>query len=291
MSVNAERPDDPGVAGLGGGAGAVRSLPISKVTVLGAGSWGTTVASLFAKKTNTILWARSESTAAEVDTMHTNSAYLGDRPLSESLKAYSNLEKATAGADLLVIAVPSHGFRSILEASRGFVGENTRVLSLAKGIEAGSLRRMTQIIEEILPGHSFGFLTGPNLASEVIDGQPTASVIASSDPKMSLEIQRILHSPTMLIYTNPDVIGCELAGALKNVIAIAAGMAEGLGFGDNSRAALITRGLAEMGRLGVAAGGRPLTFAGLAGLGDLVATCTSPRSRNHYVGRQLGLGR
>ena len=168
------------------------------------------------------------------------------------------------------------------------------VVSLAKGIEQGTLARMTEVACEVLAGHEpacVGVLTGPNLAREVAAGQPTASVVAMTDAAVAEEMQRIFFAPTLRVYTNPDVVGCEMAGALKNVIAIGAGIADGLGYGDNTKAALMTRGLAELARLGVAMGGDPLTFAGLAGMGDLIATCSSPQSRNRHVGVELGKGR
>ncbi len=263
---------------------------IERVCVLGAGSWGTTVASLFAHRVPTYLWARSLQVADEIDQHHTNTKYLGDIELSPSLRSTHDLELALSGCSLVVLAVPSHGLREIVTQASKWISHQIPILSLTKGIEAGSNMRMTQIVEEQLASTKIGFLTGPNLAREVIEGQPTASVIASNDEGLSHEIQRLLHSKTMRVYRNSDIVGSEIAGALKNVMAIAAGMAEGLGFGDNSRAALITRSLAEIGRLGVRLGGRPMTFAGLAGLGDLVATCTSVRSRNHSVGRMLGQG-
>ncbi len=264
---------------------------IEKVAVLGAGSWGTTVASLLAQQVQTVLWARSPELASAVNRDHMNRIYLADRPLSLALTATSSLDEALQGAGLVVMGIPSHGFRAILLEARGRMGSAVPVISLAKGLEDGSLKRMTEIVAELDPDRPRGILTGPNLASEVADGQPTASVVASSDPELASEVQRLCHSRTFRVYTNPDIVGCEIAGSLKNVMAIASGMSDGLGFGDNTRAALITRGLAEMGRLGYAIGGRPLTFAGLAGMGDLVATCTSSRSRNHYVGFQLGRGR
>jgi glycerol-3-phosphate dehydrogenase (NAD(P)+) len=190
--------------------------------------------------------------------------------------------------------VPSHGYRSVLSDAAGAVAADVPIVSLAKGIERGTLARMTEVSLDVLPRHRadrVAVLTGPNLAREVAEGQPAASVIACADTDTALMLQQLFMSRSFRVYTNPDVVGCEIAGALKNVIAIAAGTAAGLGYGDNTQAALITRGLAEIARLGVALGGDPLTFAGLAGLGDLVATCTSPKSRNRSVGFELGRGR
>jgi glycerol-3-phosphate dehydrogenase (NAD(P)+) len=261
------------------------------VAVLGAGSWGTAVATICARSAPTVLWARRPELAAEIGTRHRNAAYLPDLELPPALDATASISEAVADAGLIVMAVPSHGFRSILEQTVASVGPGVPVISLAKGLEQGSLMRMTEIAGDVLPDHPAGVLTGPNLAREVVAGQPTASVVAIDDSELGRDVQLLMSTDTFRVYTNDDVIGCEIAGALKNVMAIAAGMSDGMGFGDNSRAALITRGLAELARLGVAMGGNPLTFAGLAGMGDLVATCISPQSRNRHVGYQLGQGR
>ncbi len=262
-----------------------------RVAVIGAGSWGTTVASLAATHVPTVLWARSPDLARSIDAGAGNRTYLPGIALTPGLRATHDLASVCDGADLLVMAVPSHGFRDVLVALAPHVAPGTPVLSLTKGLERGSHLRMTEIVAATLPASPAGVLTGPNLASEVIAGQPTAGVVAMADDALARRVQAILMAPTFRAYTNNDVIGCEIAGALKNVLAIAAGISDGLGFGDNTRASLITRGLAEMGRLGVALGGERLTFAGLAGVGDLVATCTSPKSRNRNVGFELGRGR
>lgn len=271
-------------------AGACNADAMTKISVLGAGSWGTTVASLLSMRTPTILWARSASVADELSADHTNTAYLGTYRLPDELHATSSLAEALDGASLVVLAVPSHGVRAVLQASAHMIAEGVPVLSLSKGLEENTLYRMTEVVRECWPGRPLGVLTGPNLASEVLDGMPTASVIAMTDGEIGRDLQELFSSETLRIYTNPDVIGCEIAGAVKNVMAIASGMAIGLGLGDNTRAALITRSLAEITRLGVALGGEPLTFAGLAGVGDLVATCTSTRSRNFALGVALGRG-
>jgi len=190
-----------------------------------------------------------------------------------------------------VVGVPSHGFRATLEAARPQIHPWIPVVSLSKGLEQGSHLRMTEIIKEVLPGHPAAALSGPNIAKEIMDGQAAASVIATEDLAVAEALQRVLRRGLLRIYTNDDVIGCELGGALKNVVALACGLAQGLSVGDNTRAAVMTRGLAELTRLGVAMGGRPSTFAGLAGMGDLVATCISPHSRNRRVGEQLGAGK
>jgi glycerol-3-phosphate dehydrogenase (NAD(P)+) len=193
-------------------------------------------------------------------------------------------------ADVVVIAVPSHGYRDVMMEAARFLRPWVPVVSLTKGLERSSLKRMSEVTADEAPGHPVAVLTGPNLAKEILSGQPAASVVAIDEPTISAELQRIFSQPSLRVYTNPDVVGCEVGGVVKNVIAIAAGMAQGMGFGDNTRATLITRGLAEMMRLGVALGGNPMTFAGLAGMGDLIATCASQQSRNTTVGVQLGQG-
>jgi glycerol-3-phosphate dehydrogenase (NAD(P)+) len=261
------------------------------VTVVGAGSWGTTVGHLCAHNVETVLWARDPVVADEVATKHRNSRYLDGFELRPQLRATADLAEAVRAADVLVMAVPSHGFRDTLAACAGHVRAWIPVVSLTKGLEQGTHLRMTQIVQELLPGHPYGVLTGPNLAKEILIGDAAASVVAMSDATVAKELQGVFASRLFRVYRNDDVVGCEVAGALKNVMAIAAGMAIGLGTGDNTRAAVITRGLAELSQLGVALGGQALTFMGLAGMGDLVATCISPQSRNRYVGEQLGLGR
>jgi glycerol-3-phosphate dehydrogenase (NAD(P)+) len=261
------------------------------VTVLGAGSWGTTVASLTTAHHPTILWARNADVAREVNDCHTNAAYLPAVTLPRRLRATSDLEQAVRAADVLIVGVPSKGFREAVRAARSWVQPWIPVVSLTKGIESGSLLRMTQIVEELLPGHPAAALSGPNLAREIMGGQAAASVIATKDPGVAAALQSVLEHKLFRVYRNHDVVGCEIGGALKNVIAIAAGIGEGLGVGDNTRAAVITRGLAELTRLGVAMGAEPQTLAGLAGLGDLVATCMSPYSRNRTVGELLGRGK
>jgi len=266
---------------------------MNRIAVIGAGSWGTTVASLAAATADTILWARRAELAAAIQDDHVNPDYLPDLALPHSLTATHDLGQAVAGADAIVMAVPSHGFRDVFSQISGLLAEETPVVSLTKGIEQGSLARMTEIIASVGPQRDpavSGVLTGPNLASEIVAGQPTASVIAMADQSSALALQDVFMGPAFRVYTNDDVIGCELAGALKNVMAIASGMSDGLGFGDNTRATLLTRALAELTRLGVALGGRPETFAGLAGMGDLIATCSSAKSRNHRVGFCLARG-
>jgi len=261
------------------------------VAVIGGGSWGTTVAHIAAHNTDTVLWARDPAVAQEVNDKHMNSKYLAGYELHEDLRATSDLAEAVSHADVLVMGVPSHGFRQALKDCAEHLRAWVPVVSLTKGLEQGTRQRMTEVIQDELPGHPYGLLTGPNLAKEILAGDAAASVIAMSDSNVSKELQRIFSTNLFRVYENDDVIGCEVAGALKNVMAIAAGMADGLGTGDNTRAAVITRGLAELSRLGVAMGGHAVTFAGLAGMGDLVATCISPQSRNRHVGEQIGKGR
>ncbi len=262
-----------------------------KVSIVGGGSWGSTVASLVAKNTQTLLWARNEETVREINENHSNEKYLPHARLTTSLKATDDLHQAAREADVLVMGVPSQSFRHVLHECKAYIRPWVPIISLSKGLELGTHMRMSQIIEDVMPGHPAGVLSGPNLAREVITGQAAASVIAMVDTQVASQLQKLFRTGLFRVYTNPDVIGCELGGALKNVIAIAAGMGDGAGAGDNTRAAVITRGLAELTRLGTAMGGLPSTFAGLAGMGDLVATCISPQSRNRHVGFQLGQGR
>jgi glycerol-3-phosphate dehydrogenase (NAD(P)+) len=262
-----------------------------QVAVIGGGSWGTTVASLASHNTPTVLWARNAEIAEEVNGQRTNTRYLGTARLGRELRATASMKDAVRDADVVVMGVPSHGFRAVLELVREYIRAWVPVISLAKGLEEGSLLRMTEVIADVLPGHPAGVLSGPNLAREILSGYAAASVVAMDDETIVCELQRVFATRLFRVYTNQDVTGCEVGGALKNVIAIAAGMGDGLGVGDNTKAAVIARGLAELARLGVAMGGHPQTFAGLAGMGDLVATCMSPQSRNRYVGEQLGKGR
>ena len=264
---------------------------LDKVAVIGAGSWGTTVAAIAALSAPTVLWARRPALAEALATRHENPDYLPGATLPTSLAATASLQEAVDGSALVVMAVPSHGFRAVLGELAPYLGPDTPLLSLAKGLEQGTHLRMTQVATEVAPGRPIGVLTGPNLAREIVSGQPAATVVAMVDEDVSRAIQDLLRTETFRVYTNPDVVGCEIAGATKNVLAIAAGILQGLGLGDSSLAAVITRGLAELGRLGVAMGGDRITIAGLAGVGDLVATCTSHLSRNRMVGEQLGRGK
>jgi glycerol-3-phosphate dehydrogenase (NAD(P)+) len=262
-----------------------------RVAVLGGGSFGTTVASLASRNTPTVLWARRADLIDEINREHRNERYLPGYALPEALRATSSLEEAVRDADVVVMGVPSHGFRAVLEEVRDNIRPWVPLVSLAKGLEQDTHLRMTQVIRETLPEHRAGVLTGPNLAKEIMAGFAAASVIAIDDAMVATQLQGVFHSGVFRTYTNDDVVGCELGGALKNVIAIASGMGDGLGVGDNTRSMIITRGLAELTRLGMAMGGQEQTFAGLAGMGDLIATCVSTQSRNRRVGEELGKGR
>lgn len=267
-----------------------------RLAVVGAGSWGTTLASLAARGVgadSTILWAREPEVADAVNEQHANPLFLPGFALSTSLRATTSIDEALDGADAVIMAVPSQHFRSVFREVAPRLPRTGPVLSVVKGIERNSLLRMTEIMAQESDHDSslIGVLSGPNVAREVADGEPAATVIALGDDAWAQRLQTRFMSPSFRVYTNPDVVGCEIAGAVKNVIAIAAGIADGLGFGANTKAALLTRGLAELARLGIATGGEALTFLGLAGNGDLVATCGSDKSRNHRVGFELGRGR
>lgn len=262
-----------------------------KTGLVGGGSWGTTMAALVARNAPVTLWARNPDTVDEINSQHTNKRYLPDARLPAEVRATGDIEEAVAQRDVIVMGVPSQSFRGVLEQIKPHVRPWVPIISLSKGLELDTRKRMTQLINDVLPGHPAGVLTGPNLAREIMAGYAAGSVVAMEDDVIVRELQKLFHSGLFRVYTNLDVIGCELGGVLKNIIAIAAGMGDGLGAGDNTRAAVITRGLAEITRLGVAMGGKPETFAGLAGTGDLIATCTSPQSRNRTVGYELGKGR
>jgi glycerol-3-phosphate dehydrogenase (NAD(P)+) len=237
------------------------------------------------------LWARNPDVAKAVNSEHTNAAYLPGFTLAGELSATAVLADAVCDADLVVVGVPTSGFRSVMEEAAPCLRPWIPVVSLSKGLEKGTHLRMTEVIKEVVPGHPVAALTGPNIAHEIMTGKAAAAVIATEDLEVARAIQTVVTRGVFRVYLNDDVIGCEMGGALKNVIAIAAGIGEGLGVGDNTRAAVMSRGLAELARLGVAMGAQPTTFAGLAGMGDLIATCMSPHSRNRAVGEQLGRGR
>lgn len=260
------------------------------MAVLGAGSWGTTVASIVAASAPTIVWARSPEVVADIQRHHRNRRYLGDVELHPELRATGELECAVSNADVLIMGVPSHGFRETLERVAPYVRPWIPVVSLVKGLEQGTDDRMTQIVAEVLPGHPAGVLSGPNIASEIIAGYAAAATIAMPDQNSASQLAELFRTERYRIYSTTDVLGVEIAGALKNVFAIAAGMADGLGAGYNTKAMVITRSVREMTRFGEALGGHHQTFSGLAGTGDLIVTCTSPASRNRRVGEAIGRG-
>lgn len=258
--------------------------------MVGAGSWGTTVAALTSHNATTTLWARRPQLADEINATHLNSAYLTDASLPHALRADSDMARALAGADVVAMAVPSLGFRAVISEVSKYVGVQVPIVSLSKGLEQSTFKRMSEVIADVMPNNPVAVLSGPNLAREILAEQPAASVIACTDDAIARELVALFSRPTFRLYTNPDVIGCEVGGVVKNVVAIAAGISQGFGFGENSKATLVTRGLAEMSRLGVALGAQSATFSGLAGMGDVMATCASMHSRNTQVGVRLGRG-
>ncbi|PXW32509.1 UNVERIFIED_CONTAM: glycerol 3-phosphate dehydrogenase (NAD(P)+) [Williamsia faeni] len=267
---------------------------VMRAVVMGSGSWGTAMAKVLVEAgTPTILWSRRAELADAINSTHTNPDYLPDVPLPEGLRASADLAEALGGADLVVCAVPSQSLRSSMQSWLPYLSDTATLMSLAKGIETGTLLRMSEVIIEVTGASPdrVAVLSGPNLAGEIAMGQPAATVVACADEVRSREIQKACSTKYFRPYTNTDVVGCEVGGAVKNVIALACGMASGVGLGDNTRASIITRGLAETIRLGVALGARPETLAGLAGIGDLVATCSSPLSRNRTFGSRLGEGK
>jgi glycerol-3-phosphate dehydrogenase (NAD(P)+) len=266
---------------------------MSRAAVLGTGSWGTAFAKVLADAgRDVVLWARRPRVAEAIRERHANPDYLPTLRLPSSVTATSDPRRALDGADLVVIAIPSQTLRENLADWSRHVGSDATLVSLMKGIELGTLKRMSELIVEAAGVESdrVAVVTGPNLAAEIAGEQPAATVVACTDTDRAGRVQKAIATRYFRPYTNDDVIGCELGGAVKNVIALAYGMANAMGFGDNTRAMLITRGLAETARLGAALGANPLTFAGLAGLGDLVATCSSPLSRNRTFGEHLGRG-
>jgi len=267
---------------------------VGEVAVMGAGSWGTAFAVLCTDAGSDVtLWARRPEVAEEICADHRNTAYLGDVELPASLRATSDASEALHDARVVVLAVPSHALGESLQGWAGDVRRDALAVSLVKGIELQTRRRASEVVRDTLdldPARLV-VVSGPNLAQECARRLPGGTVAAGLDRDACARVQALCHTRSFRVYTNPDVVGVELGGSSKNAIALAAGMADGMGYGDNSKAMLVTRGLAEMTRLGVAYGGDAVTFAGLAGMGDLVATCMSPQSRNRHVGEQLGRGR
>ncbi|GAC1442667.1 MAG: NAD(P)H-dependent glycerol-3-phosphate dehydrogenase [Mycobacteriales bacterium] len=266
---------------------------MTRAAVLGTGSWGTAFGKVLADSgTDVVLWARRPELARAVRDRHENVDYLPGIALPLNLTATSDPLEAVGGADFVVLAVPSQSLRDNLAAVASALPADSVLVSLMKGVELGTTKRMSEVIREVadVSEDRVAVVTGPNLAKEIANGQPAATVVACSSGQAAERLQEACTTPYFRPYTNTDVVGCELGGAVKNVIALATGMAGGMGFGDNTKASLITRGLAETARLGAALGADPMTFSGLAGLGDLVATCTSPLSRNRTFGERLGRG-
>lgn len=265
---------------------------MDRVAVIGAGSWGTAVAWLLAGKgIEVALWARNPEVASAIDSSHHNPTYLRDVELPVGVQATADIEQAVRDADAVAVVTPSQGVRAVADAMRPFLGRDVPVVNLAKGIERGSGLRMTEVLADVLGNKDrLAALSGPNHAEEVSRSIPSATVVAAYEEAVGLRFQDVFMTSFFRVYTNPDVSGVELCGASKNVVAVAAGMSDGLGYGDNTKATLMTRGLAEMSRLGTKLGANPLTFMGLAGMGDLIATCTSRHSRNRALGEWIAKG-
>jgi glycerol-3-phosphate dehydrogenase (NAD(P)+) len=264
------------------------------IAVIGAGSWGTALASVCADQEHDVtIWLRDPRIAEEINQRHTNHKYLPEISLSPAIRATTDLEEAVKGKNVILLVVPSHAMRETVKQLRPFLSPETLLIHATKGLELESLKRMSEIIEEEVEAsisERLVVLTGPSHAEEVVRRNPTTVVVASRDQQSARMAQDVLMTNYFRVYTNPDVVGAEIAGSLKNIIALGAGMCDGLGYGDNAKAALLTRGLAEIGRLGEKMGANPLTFSGLAGVGDLVVTCTSKHSRNWRAGYLLGQG-
>lgn len=265
------------------------------IAIIGTTAWGITLGIVLARNGQQVrLWARTEQEAVQLRKVGRNGILINGVDFPPSLSVTSSLHEALTQVNAVIIAVPSQSVRQNMKLVTKHLDEAMLIVSAAKGMEIGSGKRMSQIIaEEIKPGFRSNIcvLSGPNLSQEIIDDLPAATVVAAEDEAIARKAQKLLTTPNLCIFTNTDVVGVELGGALKNIIALVAGIADGLGYGDNAKAALITRGLTEMTALGVTLGANPLTFSGLAGLGDLIATCASPLSRNHYVGVELARGR
>ncbi len=262
------------------------------IGVLGGGSWGTALAILLANKSyNVDIWVRNKEQSLEMDNTRENKRYLPNVKFPDGLNVLSDLEKTIYKKDVILLAVPTHGVREALSNAKDLINKDQIIVNVAKGIENDSLLRISQIVKEILPENKYAILSGPSHAEEVAINIPTTVVSASDDMKIANYIQDLFITPTFRVYTNPDVIGVELGGALKNIIALGAGISDGLNYGDNTKAALMTRGIFEMSRLGEKLGANPNTFSGLAGIGDLIVTCTSMHSRNRRAGILIGQGK
>lgn len=262
-----------------------------KISVLGSGSWGTALAIHLAKQGHHIhLWGRDEETIKEIENAKENKKYLPGVKIPETIKAVTDIEEVAKVSDVIILSVASQGIRNVLQQIRGFVNPNTIIVNTAKGIEKKTLLPLSQVMKEELPNHTYVVLSGPSHAEEVSKGMPTTLVSSSEYKKAAELIQDLFMASNLRVYTNPDITGVELGGALKNIIALAAGVSDGLGFGDNSKAALMTRGIVEISRLGDEMGAHERTFSGLSGIGDLIVTCTSMHSRNRRCGILIGQG-
>jgi len=265
---------------------------VGKVAVLGGGSFGTVIANMVAENGHPVsLWLRDAERADQLNTKHENSRYLPGYKLSENLFASSCLEDVLTDADIVFVSIPSQSFRQVLQQAKPYLKADQMLVSTTKGIEALTFSLMSEIIREELPESRIGVLSGPNLAKEVANHHLTATVIASDDAELRSSVQSILHSSYFRVYASSDTYGVELGGTLKNIYAIAAGLSSALGMGENTKSMLMTRSLAEMSRFAVCMGANPMTFIGLAGVGDLIVTCMSPLSRNYRVGYALGEGK
>jgi glycerol-3-phosphate dehydrogenase (NAD(P)+) len=267
---------------------------MAKITVVGAGAWGTALASHLARRGHEVrMWAFEVEAAREIDTQHTNSVFLPETALPESIRASSDAAAMTAGAEVVVLVPPSSHLRPVSKSIAGALAPDAIVVVATKGVEEGSHKLMSEVLAETLPAvrpERIAFLSGPSFAKEVARGLPTDVAVASRDMQTARRVQPLFHSPMFRVYTSDDPIGVQVGGAIKNVMAVATGVCDGLDLGNNARAALITRGLAEMTRLGVALGANPLTFLGMAGVGDLVLTCTGDLSRNRTLGKEVAAG-
>ncbi|MFP4097865.1 MAG: NAD(P)H-dependent glycerol-3-phosphate dehydrogenase [Alphaproteobacteria bacterium] len=260
--------------------------------VIGTGSWGSALAHIMAEKELSVtLWARREEVASEINTTHKNTAHLGDIPLNRTIKATTDLQKAVTNHDILLMVTPAQAMRSILELMKPYIHGNHTLVLCSKGIEQNTLMMMSEIVEEIIPATQTAILSGPNFAKEIAKGKPAATTLASKSQETAETLQKAIASPFFRPYATTDIIGTQIAGALKNVIAIACGIAKGLDMGESARASLVTRGLAEISRLGIAMGAKPDTFLGLSGVGDMMLTCSSEQSRNFSTGLALAQGK
>ncbi len=265
-----------------------------RIAVVGAGSWGTAISILLARKKYLVnLWARDSELAREIKAIRYNPRYLSEALIPPNVFPTGDLEEAVREVKFVVLAVPSMAMRPVMKKLKQYLSKDMLLVSLTKGIEPGTLMRMSEVIENEIPvefAKNLGVLSGPNHSEEVSKDIPTATVVSAKEKHIAFRLQKLFMTPYFRVYTNPDIVGVELGGAVKNVIAIAAGISDGLGYGDNTKASLMTRGLAEMTRLGLVIGAKPLTFAGLSGVGDLIATCTSRHSRNRAAGERIAKG-